>query len=392
MQGTKSSKKLAVIGALAWLACLGCAANAAPPAYGPRATPFIAISPDGEYIGYLNQVGDLRVLSLATKRQVFSPSDRKVKSFELGQGYEFLAFRGSLHEILWDCRDGAVCSSDLGEGKPRTLFEHDPSDNVLVGIASDDGSRGIFGTRHGRVFSVDFTSGVHRTYKAKDTWTQGGADVIYTLEGRPDLDYFLSATSGITQAVAYENDPATRIFRESGHMEVRHYDGSYFTDVLYRGINLWRWDETEPTRIDDGFSDKVRADFSPDGSLLVINQEGGPPYNVYKMPGVDLTAELGLVDRFHCNGVRFLDLHGRYLGVTSFWGKKLSVTDLVTKSEGKPRVHEIKLRNKPAGGRRMMVAHPEKGWVFIGLAKGGVDWYQFSTDPTPSLEHIATLK
>ena len=40
----------------------------------------------------------------------------------------------------------------------------------------------------------------------------------------------------------------------------------------------------------------------------------------------------------------------------------------------------------------MMVAYPEKGWVFLGLRNGGIDWYQFQSEPKLSLRHIATLR
>lgn len=208
---------------------------------------------------------------------------------------------------------------------------------------------------------------------------------MHTLEAVDSLDLFVTASTSISKL--YENDPTTRIHRDEGWIEVMKTgpEGGSFKLPMWRGICVWRWDGSEPRMIGDGFTDKIRADFSPDGGRLAIHQQGGDGaiYDVANLSQVVPALTLG------ADGLRFIDQEGKYLAVMTYHEKKLRILTL-----NGPAVEaiDLPLRNWSAGGRRPMVTFPEKQWIFIGLRDGRVDWYQFRGGPKPPLGHVATLK
>ncbi len=253
----------------------------------------------------------------------------------------------------------------------------------MAGLSSHDGRRLVFGTRGGSILTLDADSGEQIVRKPIDRWTGGSPRPIYTLEGPDELDFFLSASAGIS--MLYEKDPETTIHREEGWIEVPTTDGRSFKLPLWRGICVWRWEGGAPELIDDGFSDKIRADFSANGRRIAIHQQGGPGA-IYD---VGTTSQVVPKLTNGADGLRFIDEEAEYLAVMTYGEKKLRI---LTLNGAAAEAVDLPLRNWSAGGRRPMLTFPEKQWIFIGLRDGGVDWYQFSAAPTPALRHIATLR
>ena len=143
------------------------------------------------------------------------------------------------------------------------------------------------------------------------------------------LNFFVSAASRVgLRCRCSRGDSGVHVQRSIqrkdtyGHSSSRWQ--SYVRDVLYRGINIWDWETGERFMIDDDFSDKIRADWSRNGRLVAINQQGGSnPYFVYEV-GEDGKRSDGSTESFEelrargCDGIRgSWIVEGRYLGVVS---------------------------------------------------------------------------
>ncbi len=363
--------------------------------YGPSAVNYLDVSSDGKYVAGVRQDGEILVVDLAKRKVVERLVRGHMPGFPGPPKASFVAFRGEGGRFLWDCRNGSVCETDLETGKQEFLVDHDPQDTVRVAAVSADGKRMVFGTAGGRLFSYDAVTKRQSTLKPRDIWSRV-VSPMYTLESNSELQFLVSATARIGASVRYETDARTKHYPE-GYIDVPNYGmaDSWVRDVLYRGINIWDWETGERFMIDDDFSDKIRADWSRDGRLVAINQQGGSSYFVYEVgeDGVRWVTDLSKAGARGCDGMRFLDVEGRYLGVVSYGHRFMEVIDRATVDVNQyAQGTDLKLREKPAGGRRMMVAYPEKGWVFLGLRNGGIDWYQFQSEPKLSLRHIATLR
>jgi WD40 repeat protein len=360
-----------------------------PHPYGSSSFSYLDLAPDGSKLAAVSQDGTSKVWDLTTRKVIHGIPGFDPSSPFGGYVAEFLMFRGETGEVVGDCGFGRICTLDLATGSQRLLLEHDPQDQAMAGLSSRDGRRLVFGTRRGAIFAFDTEASDLRYFKPIDRWSVGSPPVIYTLEGSPDLSILISATSEITAAVLYYRKPTTILRKDEGWIEVH---ARYMVDKenvwrepLWRGICVWKWEGGEPELIDDGFSDKIRADFSADGRRLAIHQQGGPGaiYDVGTMSQVVPELTNG------ADGLRFIDEEAEYLAVMTYGEKKLRI---LTLNGAAAEAVDLPLRNWSAGGRRPMVTFPEKQWIFIGLRDGGVDWYQFSAAPAPSLRHVATLR
>jgi hypothetical protein len=358
--------------------------------YGPSSFSYLDLAPDGSKLAAVSQDGTSRVWDLTTRKVIHGIPGFDPSAPFGGYVAEFLTFRGKTGEVVGDCGPGQICAWNLVTGSKWLLLEHDPQDQAMTGLSSQDGRRLVFGTRGGSILTLDADSGDRVVRKPIDRWTGGSPRPIYTLEGPDALDVFLSASAGIS--MLYEKDPETTIHREEGWIEVPTTDGRTFKLPLWRGICVWRWEGGEPELIDDGFSDKIRADFSADGREFVIHQQGSSKFLAYRSSDAKQSQDLS--DPYSgiswgADGLRYLEKGGRFLGILSYSEKSLMIVD---RGNGQLSGHVVPLRNWSAGGRRPMVTFPEKQWIFIGLRDGGVDWYQFQGGPKPSLDHIATLR
>lgn len=393
-----SGRKTIAFLLLSWIvpSVAGCSMNAYP--YGPRSATYLDVSPDGKYLGAVSQDGELKVYHLESREVVFRQPKARTRGFPQTTGTRFVGFRGLTESVLWDCRDGTVCLYNLATSKEDVLLEHDPQDNIRAGISSDDGQRMVFGTRGGRLFTFDFQTGQQETLKERDVWSRGGGSPIYTLEGTVDLERFVSATSTIApipdRLLADGPRAPGTIEGPWVHRRLRFQDGRIETrkELRFSGITVWTWEGATASEIRDGFADKIRADFSPDGTELLVREEGWPKFGGYSTNPIERQWSFKGTVNPSCDGLRFLEPKGEYFGSVSYDGKFLETFQIKDIPAEQLALAKLRLKNKPAGGRRVMVVHPEKGWVFIGLAKGGVDWYEFRPEPGPSLKHISTLK
>lgn len=367
-----------------------------PHPYGSSSFSYLDLAPDGSKLAAVSQDGTSKVWDLTTRKVIHGIPGFDPSSPFGGYVAEFLMFRGETGEVVGDCGFGRICTLDLATGSQRLLLEHDPQDQAMAGLSSRDGRRLVFGTRRGAIFAFDTEASDLRYFKPIDRWSVGSPPVIYTLEGSPDLSILISATSEITAAVLYYRKPTTILRKDEGWIEVH---ARYMVDKenvwrepLWRGICVWKWEGGEPELIDDGFSDKIRADFSADGREFVIHQQGSSKFLAYRSSDAKQSQDLS--DPYSgiswgADGLRYLEKGGRFLGILSYSEKSLMIVD---RGNGQLSGHVVPLRNWSAGGRRPMVTFPEKQWIFIGLRDGGVDWYQFSAAPAPSLRHVATLR
>jgi hypothetical protein len=357
--------------------------------YGASSFSYLDRSPNGDRLAAVAQDGTSKIWDLAERKTIHDvPGSDHSTSFGRYVA-EFVTFRGTTEELVGDCGLGRICAWNLSSGSKRLLVEHDPQDQAMAGLSSRDGRRMVFGTRRGAIIAVDLERNEQRLWKPIDRWSAAGRTprLIYTLEGTQDLEVVVSATSILEPAQMYLNSPRNQptIHRSEGWMDVPTTDGGSFKLALCSGICVWSWVDDDPTEIFEDFGDKIRADFSPDGRRLAIHQQGGDGaiYEVTSLSQVVARLTTG------ADGLRFIDQEGKYLAVMTYHEKKLRVLTL-----NGPSVEavDLPLRNWSAGGRRPMVTFPEKQWIFIGLRDGGVDWYQFSAAPAPSLRHVATLR
>lgn len=365
--------------ALALPTLMSCTANAADP-YAPKSMPYLAVSADGRYVGATTTRGDLKVWDLTSREMIFEPGRGYLEGIAFGQGIAFVDFIASEKKAIWNCAAGRVCWKKLNGDGHGTLFDHDPQDDILQGLVSEDGSRMAFGTVRGRIFTYDPASQEQRELKPRDVWSRGHAWQIYALEGVGDIELFLTASANVTpssEGVDFGDD--WWVFKNPDRGDAKY--------IKYNGIVVWDYETGEAHEIYDDFSDKVQADVSADVKKLVLHQRSSRARGIYSLPKVELVDDLDGVARWPSDGVRFLDRAGRYLGVVNDSARVISVIDLESRTESKAG-----LKGKPATGRRVLAAYPKNGWVFIGLAKGGVDWYQFRAGSKPALKHITTLR
>jgi len=386
------------------VASLGCAASArggSDPAFQ------VTVSPGGDFLALLSLEGRLKVFDLSSRRSVFEPVRARTPNDRPAWGFSFVAFQGAGGRVLWECAWGQLCWRELRSGKEGIFLNHDPQDRVVLGISSVDGWRQVFGTMKGRVFAFDVAKDEQRTLKPRDIWTAVSPYPIYTLEGTQTLEHFVTGAGyvGLGGVKDEEFGDAYMLRRKA---RCCPYDE---TLIRYEGITLWSWSGEKPRVLDDGYSDKVHVDFAPDGAQFVVMQKGWIQSGIYETTTFRRVAHLlGGGD-----GIRYLDGTGRFLGRVTHSdqgtraNRKLFVytsdalnrplDETVTRrlgdvpwEHGSKSSFNLELKNAPANGPRVLAVHREKGWVFVGLAKGGVDWYRFHADPVPRLEYLVTLR
>jgi len=343
---------------------------------GDRAITVLDVTPAGEYLGAIDGRGAVAIWRLRTTERLRVPrlemSGQPSPQLEPLNGF---GFRGDTGEVLYECGSQWVCSIDITTGQSRELFDHgDPQDRVHLIASSSDGLRLTIGTLAGRVLTYNLKSGKLEERKHRDRWRSAGPLAIYTLEGMVDLSVFLTATVETTGANQYIADGG--VVHEEGFVDMRT-----FKDVLWRGPVIWHFFGDEP---DSGIlrvGDVVRADFGPREDRIAICQEGGPRL-VLDYPSLKERADLSLLGHNFtatCGGIRFLDEAGEWIGIIADGAAEMELCHMDAAGSWSCR-DRFRLRRKPGSGARPLIALPEKRWFFVGLAQGGVDWYELDTE------------
>lgn len=346
----------------------------------------VDVSPDGKYVGSLDQAGRIRVWDLESRSEVISLR-RPPKMGGPATGYSAMALRGATGAVLFECRDGEICSGDLRSGLVVTLAKFDDHQDRLVLLASSaNGRRIAMATLLGSVLSYATDSKQLRIRKPRDIWSIDPLR-IHMLEGTPDLESFASATE--LAAVPWKGrsvrQPSEN--RSEGYLDFGDTKGP-----MWRELVIWPFDsgiERIPTYRPNF---RVRGAFRPDGGEFAVCDEGGP-WIVLSLVNNTESTDISL-DRnslTSCYGIRYLDAAGKYLGVTADGENRIWLSERVgTGNEWKDAGTRF-LRHIPGNGARPMTSLPERNWVFIGLMSGGVDWYEFDPDGWPSFSLIAHL-
>lgn len=356
---------------------------------GPNHVLVVDVAPDGKYLAAIDRAGRISVWDLNSQRVVSSLE--KIQRTDLQEpGYSGMALRGTTGEVLYECKWGTLCSHSIGSGLDSSVVDlGDPNDRVHRILSSADGRRIAIGTLAGRVLTLDSTTSSLRERKPKDIWSPPGnsPEMIYLLEGPPYLGVFASATTGATGAGKDEREHLGERHESEGWLDFGTYQGA-----LWLGTVIWPFEagREQTLTLDLGF--RVRGDFSPDGKELAICEEGGP-WVVVDTADLSDSGDISLnrKSRPSCYGIRFLDLNGEFLGVT---GGREARLWLARRSQDRMKWEDagtITLRSIPGLGPRSMTALPERGWLFIGLMSGGVDWYQFYPGAHPRLDLLAHL-
>lgn len=343
-----------------------------------KAITVLDVTPGGRYVGAINGRGAVAIWRLETKEKL------RIPQFEMPGGSSPLllplngfGFRGDTGEVLYECASHKVCTLDLATGEERELFDHgDSQDRIHLIASSANGSRMAFGTLAGRVLTFDAEDGELQERKPRDRWTPGDPYPIYLLEGTDDLRLFLSATTqagGANESVV--EGLGTPHFAE-GYLEFERR-----REPLWLGPVIWRFEGGDPNPGIAGVGTVVRADFGPRQNRIAICEEGGPRL-VLDYPSLRKRVDLSLLGHkftSDCGGIRFLDEAGDWIGIIA---KGMNEMELCHRdAEGSWSCRDrFRLRRKPGSGARPLIALPERRWFFVGLAEGGVDWYELDTE------------
>lgn len=354
--------------------------------YEPNHVHLVDVSPDGKYLATLSLAGRIDVWDLDSKSLLLSLSHQESDGFN-GDGFSAVAFRGTRGELLSECKPGFICSLDLETGVQAELFRFaDASDRARLLLASRDGSRVVVGTVRGMLAKFDATRGKFDVLKPTDIWTGLGKHPwpMFLLEGTPDLSVFSSASEN---GVAAASEESSGTVDADGFVEVNGHRAA-----RWRGVVLWKSQHDSGHVLTTDIGYRVRGDFRPDGRELALCEEGGP-WIVVNTDDLTLSRDMSL-DRASipsCYGMRYLDPSGDFLGITGGREARLWLARRGAQGGHWEDAGTLRLRRIPGLGPRSMTALPEKGWLFVGLMNGGVDWYAFKPAPRPRLEFLTHL-
>ena len=286
---------------------------------------------------------------------------------------------------IWTCRAGELCATNLATGSEASLAIYGGDDSVVQGV-SGPGATLVVGTQAGAI--LEFTNGLPtRRYKPRDVWSAGSAVPIYTLEASSDLSLVVSAGAEMGMESLTRRRGNGRFNPAEAWFEFVRSDGGVRRMPMWLGPVAWRLGS--PTSVSEDSQTRVRADVSYDGLRFAVKDEGGPGFVVYDSISLRPLHELSQLELRHCNGLRFLDVQGRYLSSIAYSQAALSLVDLAA---APPSVVSLPLKNPPAGGARVLAAMPSRGWLFVGLQNAAIDWYEFHGDPGPEIVYKGQLR
>ncbi|MFN7941169.1 MAG: hypothetical protein U0X73_06195 [Thermoanaerobaculia bacterium] len=257
----------------------------------------------------------------------------------------------------------------------------------MAAISSLDGRRVAAGTLQGRYFVVDLASGNVETKKPKDIW-EFIADTAYLLEGDRGLNLFVTATSDPVDQTGNKRDQIVN-HPDLGYQEWPYRDASKPPRLLplWRWPVVWRFDGKLPAEVGAEFSWRLQGDISADGAVGAIC-DSSDRFVLFRTAGPgEPWDEYGRL----CIAVRFMSEQGDVLAALGDERDSIFFGVVRTSPLSVEWGGAVALRHRASSGRRVLVALPEKRWVFVGLEKGGADWYEYVPGPPPKLRFIATL-